>query len=195
MYTTWTLSLLNRVAAAVLVVTLCAGMPLPVVAASAETPLTPEQEASIRDEMQALGQILVGGGKTPREAQLAANAVGICLGAAYTHGLTRTQADTVCGKVLDAFIIQQGTTLYELTPDDQALIATRVVDWTDRLGARLASEELDAVRSTMQACLEGYMRRGESPRDAVERCAMGLLPLLNEPELQQLLVNAAGAVR
>jgi hypothetical protein len=184
---------MTRLAAACLLLLGTATFVLQVSAAEAETPLTPEQEAGIRQEMQALGQLLVGGGKTPQEAQLATNAVGICLGAAYSHGLTRPQADTVCGKVLDAFIIQQGTTLYELTTDDRTWIASRVVAWTEALSALLGPEELDAVRSTMQACLEGYMRRGENRADAVERCAMGVLPLLNEPELRELLVTAATA--
>src|SRR5262245_50955188 len=93
-------------------------------------PLTPSQEASIRDEMAALGPILVSGGKTPDEAKLATHAVGTCIGAAYSYDLTRQQAERVCGLVLDAFIIQPGTTQYALTPDDRAWLASRALGWT-----------------------------------------------------------------
>jgi hypothetical protein len=157
-------------------------------------PLTPTQEASIREEMTALGGMLVGGGKTQQEARLATHAVGTCIGAAYSHDLTRQQADRVCGLVLDAFIIQPGTTFYQLTPDDRAWIATKVLGWTTELNAVLDPDGVTAVRSTMQSCLESQMERGESREDAVGKCAQGLLPLLNMPELRQRLLEVAGTL-
>ena len=157
-------------------------------------PLTPAQEASIREEMTALAPVLVVGGKTQQEAKLATHAVGTCIGAAYSHGLTRQQADRVCGLVLDAFIIQPGATHYELTPDDRAWLATKVLGWTGELSAVLDPDGVDAVRSTMQACLEGHLERGESRGDAVGKCAQGLLPLLNMPELRQRLLDVAGSL-
>ena len=157
-------------------------------------PLTPAQEASIREEMAALGAILVGGGKTQQEAKLAGHAVGTCIGAAYSHGLTRQQADRVCGLVLDAFIIQPGATFYQLTPDDRAWLSTKVLSWTDELSAVLDPDGVGAVQSTMQACLEGHMERGESRGDAVGKCAQGLLPLLNLPELRERLLEVAGTL-
>jgi hypothetical protein len=157
-----------------------------------ETPLTPAQEASIRDEMTGLGQMLVSGGKSPQEAKLAANAVGLCLGAAYGYGLSRAEAEAVCGEVLDAFIIQPGATHYELTPDDRAWISTKILGWSSELSLLLEPDQLAAAQSTMQACLEGYMRRGEERGDAVGRCALGLLPILNRPELRQRLLQSAG---
>ncbi|MGE3273078.1 MAG: hypothetical protein AB7P40_30375, partial [Chloroflexota bacterium] len=147
-----------------------------------DVPLTAEQEAAIRDEMAALAQVLVQGGKTPQEAKLAVNAVGICLGTAFSQGLTRAQAETVCGLVLDAFTIQPGTILYTLTPEDRAWIASRVDLWTSQLAALLEPEQVQAVQSTMQACLEGHMRRGEDREESVKSCALGLMPLLNKPE-------------
>jgi hypothetical protein len=159
-----------------------------------ETPLTPAQETSIRDEMAALVPILVNGGKSPQEAKLAAHAVGICLGAAYGHSLTSDQAETVCGKVLDAFTIQPGTIAYQLTPDDRAWIASNIGGWTGTLGSVLEPDELEAVQSTMQSCLEGEMRRGEDRDGAVKKCAEGLLPLLNRNELRQQLLQAIGAL-
>jgi hypothetical protein len=156
-------------------------------------PLTPAQQASIREEMTALGAMLVGSGKTPDEAKLATNAVGTCIGAAYSHGLTRQQADRVCGLVLDAFIIQQGATYYQLTPDDRAWVSQRVLDWTDELSERLEPGEAGAVTSTMQSCLEGRIERGEPRDDAVVTCAKGLLPLLNMPELRERLLEVASA--
>lgn len=156
-----------------------------------EIPLTPAQEASIREEMTALAGVLMQGGKSPQEAKLAVNAVGICFGAAYSHGLTREQASVICGEVLDAFTIQPGTILYQLTPDDKGWIASRTMIWTSELSALLEPDQLAAVQTTMQACLEGYMRRGEDREGAVRRCALGLMPLLNKPEFQQLVINAA----
>ena len=164
-------------------------------ALAADSKLTPAQEQSIKDEMAVLGKILVDGGKSPQDARLATNAVGICLGAAYSQGLTRAEADKVCGLVLDAYMIPAGSVAYQLTPDDKAWITSRVGMWTEELKAVLSPDELGAVRSTMQACLEGYMRQGKSRGDAVESCAMGLLPLLNEPDLRQRLVTAAGKAR
>ena len=158
-------------------------------------PLTPAQEASIRDEMMALGPLLVSGGKTQEEAKLATHAVGTCIGAAYSYDLTRQQADRVCGLVLDAFIIQPGSTQYALTPDDRAWLETKVLAWTSELSAILEPNQVLAVRSTMQACLEGHMERGEPRDDAVGKCAQGLLPLLNMPELRQRLVEVASAAR
>ena len=156
-----------------------------------ERPLTPEEEAAIRNEMAALHAVLVQGGKAPHEAKLAVNAVGVCFGAAYMHGLTREQATAVCGEVLDAFTIQPGSILYQLTAADRAWIESRVTDWTSELAAILDADELGAVRSTMTACLEGNMRRGETREGAVKRCALGLLPLLNRPGLREFVVNAA----
>jgi hypothetical protein len=157
-----------------------------------EEPLTPAQEAAIRDEMSGLAAMLVNGGKPVDEAKLAANAVGICLGAAYGHGLTRPQAEAVCGEVLDAFIVEAGTIRYELTPEDRAWISGKILGWTGELAALLDPAQIAAVRSTMQACLEGHMKRGEERDDAVRHCALGLLPLLNRPELRQRLIEAAG---
>lgn len=158
-------------------------------------PLTPAQEASIREEMTALAPILVGGGKSPQEAKLATHAVGTCIGAAYSFDLTRQQADAVCGLVLDAFIIQPGTTHYELTPDDRAWLQMKALGWTTELSAVLEPDEVTAVQSTMYACLEGHMERGETRGDAVGRCAQGLLPFLNRPELQQRLLEIAASRR
>ena len=156
-----------------------------------EIPLTPAQEASIREEMTALAGVLMQGGKSPQEAKLAVNAVGLCFGAAYSHGLTRDQASTICGEVLDAFTIQPGTILYQLTPDDRNWIATRTSIWTSELSALLEPDQLAAVQTTMQACLEGNIRRGEDRDGAVRRCALGLLPILNKPEFQQLVIDSA----
>ena len=158
-------------------------------------PLTPAQEASIRDEMMALGPVLVSGGKSQQEAKLATHAVGTCIGAAYSYDLTRQQADRVCGLVLDAFIIQPGATHYELTPDDRAWLATKILSWTSELSALLEPDEVVAVRSTMEVCLESHLERGETRGDAVSKCAQGLLPLLNMPELRQQLLEAASSVR
>jgi hypothetical protein len=154
-------------------------------------PLTPEQEAAIRDEMAALYGVLLQGGKSPQDAKLAVNAVGICFGAAYAHGLTRTQTNAVCGEILDAYTIQPGTILYRLTAEDEAWITSRTTAWTSELAGLLEPEQLAAVRTTMQACLEGNLRAGADRTGAVKRCARGLLPLLNEPELQQLVIDAA----
>jgi hypothetical protein len=158
-------------------------------------PLTAAQEASIREEMMALAPILMSGGKTQQEAKLATHAVGTCIGAAYSYDLTRQQADAVCGLVLDAFIIQPGATFYALTPDDRAWLQTRALGWTTELSAVLEPDEVAAVQSTMYACLEGHMERGESRGGAVGRCAQGLLPFLNRPELQQRLVEIANSQR
>lgn len=156
-----------------------------------EIPLTPAQEASIREEMTALAGVLMQGGKSPQEAKLAVNAVGICFGAAYSHGLTREQASVICGEVLDAFTIQPGTVLYQLTPEDKGWIASRTMIWTSELSALLEPDQLAAVQTTMQACLEGYMRRGEDRDGAVRKCALGLMPILNTPEFQQLVIDSA----
>ena len=158
-------------------------------------PLTPAQEDSIREEMAALAPLLIGGGKTPQEAKLATHAVGTCIGAAYSYDLTRQQAEAVCGLVLDAFIIQPGTTFYQLTPDDRAWLQTRALGWTGELSAVLEPDEATAVQSTMYACLEGHMERGESRGGAVGKCAEGLLPFLNRPELQQRLFEIASSRR
>jgi hypothetical protein len=154
--------------------------------------LTPAQEASIREEMTGLGQMLVAGGKSPQEAKLAANAVGLCLGAAYGYGLSRAEAEAVCGEVLDAYIIQPGATRHDLTADDRAWISAKILGWSSELSLLLEPDQLAAAQSTMQACLEGYMRRGEERGDAVGRCALGLLPILNRPELRQRLLESAG---
>jgi hypothetical protein len=156
------------------------------------TPLTPAQEAAIHDEMSGLAAMLIDGGKPVDEAKLAANAVGICLGAAYGYGLTRDQAEAVCGEVLDAFIVEPGTIRYELTPDDRTWISGKILGWTGELSGLLDPAQLGAVRSTMQACLEGHMKRGEERDDAVRHCALGVLPLLNRPELRQRLLQSAG---
>ena len=140
-------------------------------------PLTPTQEASIRDEMAGLGAVLVSGGKSQQEARLATHAVGTCIGAAYSYELTRQQADRVCGLVLDAFVIQPGATSYQLTPDDRAWVSAKVVSWTDEVAAVLDPDEVEAVSSTMQACLESQLERGENREDSVKKCAKGLLPL------------------
>jgi hypothetical protein len=158
-------------------------------------PLTPAQEASIREEMTALAPILISGGKTPQEAKLATHAVGTCIGAAYSYDLTREQANAVCGLVLDAFIIQPGSTYYQLTPDDRAWLQTRALGWTTELSAVLEPDEVTAVQSTMNACLEGHLERGESRGGAVGRCAEGLLPFLNRPGLQQRLLEIVNAQR
>jgi hypothetical protein len=158
-------------------------------------PLTPEQEASIREEMAALAPLLISGGKSPQEAKLATHAVGTCIGAAYSYDLTRQQADAVCGRVLDAFIIQPGATFYQLTPDDRAWLQERALGWTSELSAILEPDEVTAVQSTMYACLEGHMERGESRGGAVGRCAEGLLPFLNRPELQQRLLEIVNSRR
>lgn len=156
-----------------------------------ESPLTPAQEASIREEMAALAGVLMQGGKSPQEAKLAVNAVGICFGAAYSHGLTREQASVICGEVLDAYTIQPGTILYQLTPDDKQWIASRTTIWTSELSALLEPDQLAAVQTTMQTCLEGYMRRGEDRDGAVRRCALGVMPILNKPEFRELIINSA----
>jgi hypothetical protein len=157
-------------------------------------PLTPAQEAGIRDEMSALAAMLVQGGKTPDEAKLAVNAVGICFGAAYGYDLTHDQAEVVCGEVLGAFIIQPGTTRYDLTPADRAWVAGKIQGWTGELSMVLDPPQIGAVQSTMQACLEGHMKRGEERDESVGRCLMGLLPLLNTPELRQRLLEAVGKI-
>ena len=59
----------------------------------------------------------------------------------------------------------------------------------------LEPDEVSAVQSTMNACLEGHMRRGESRGDAVGKCAQGLLPLLSTPELRQQLLGVASTIR
>lgn len=156
-----------------------------------EVPLTPAQEASIREEMTQLAQWLVAAGKSPQEAKLAANAVGLCLGAAYSRGLTRDQAQAVCGQVLDAFTVQPGTIAYQLTPEDRAWMASSIDTWTAALAGMLSPEELGAVKTTMTACLEGHMKRGEGRAGSVKSCETGLLPLLNRPELVQLLLESA----
>lgn len=169
-----------------------------VVAAQAtieERPLTSAEESAIREEMGTLYGILLQGGKSAQEAKLAVNAVGICLGAGYSHNLTRQQSETVCGEVLDAFTVQPGTVQYTLTPDDRAWIASRTTGWTEELAALLEPDQLMAVRSTMGACLEGHMRRAEGREGSVRACARGLLPLLNKPELQQLLIETANSNR
>ena len=158
-------------------------------------PLTPAQEDSIREEMAALAPLLIGGGKTPQEAKLATHAVGTCIGAAYSYDLTRQQADAVCGLVLDAFIIQPGTTYYLLTPDDRAWLQTRALGWISELSAVLEPDEVTAVQSTMYACLEGQMERGEGRGGAVGKCAEGLLPFLNRAELQQRLLEIVNSRR
>jgi len=158
-------------------------------------PLTPAQEDSIREEMAALAPRLISGGKTPQEAKLATHAVGTCIGAAYSYDLTRQQADTVCGLVLDAFIIQPGTTYYQLTPDDRAWLQTRALGWTGELSAVLEPDEVTAVQSTMYACLEGQMERGEGRGGAIGKCAKGLLPFLNRAELQQRLLEIVSSRR
>jgi hypothetical protein len=155
-------------------------------------PLTAAQEASIRDEMGALAKLLVQGGKTPDEAKLAVNAVGICLGAAYGYDLSKGEADAVCGEVLDAYIIQPGTIRYDLTPADRAWVASKVQDWTSELSLVLDPPQIGAVQTTMQARLEGYMKRGEEREGAVGRCLLGLLPLLNRPEFRQRILEAVG---
>lgn len=157
-----------------------------------EVPLTAAQEQSIRDEMAGLFQVLVSGGTQPQDAKLAVNAVGLCLGAAYGHSLTRDQASAVCGQVLDAFTVQPGTVAYPLTPDDQTWIVNKVGAWTGELGPMLSPDELGAVKTTMGACLEGHMKRGEDREKSVGQCALGLLPLLNRPELRQRLLESAG---
>jgi hypothetical protein len=159
-----------------------------------EQPLTPAQEASIREEMSALADVLMQGGKSPQEAKLAVNAVGVCFRAAYSHGMTRYQAYSVCGEVLDAFTIQKGTTAYALTADDQAWITSRTTAWTSELSGVLEPEALGAVRTTMQSCLDSNMRRGDDRETAVRSCAKGLLPLLNQPELQRFVMDAAANV-
>jgi hypothetical protein len=151
-------------------------------------PLTAAQEASIREEMTALGGVLVSGGASPQEAKLATHAVGTCIGAAYSYGLDRQQADRVCGLVLDAFIIQPGTVSYKLTDDDKAWLSTRIVGWTDELAMFLGPDEVTAVQSTMNACLTGHLERGESRADAVKSCAMGLMPFLDKPGLRDQLM-------
>ena len=59
----------------------------------------------------------------------------------------------------------------------------------------LEPDEATAVQSTMYACLEGHMERGEGRDGAVGKCAQGLLPFLNRHELQQRLVEIAGSQR
>jgi hypothetical protein len=157
-------------------------------------PLTPEQEIGIRDEVSGLAAMLINGGKTPDEAKLAANAVGICLGAAYGYDLSRAEADAVCGEVLDAFIVEPGTVYHALTPDDRAWVSGKMLGWTGELSGLLDPAQLDAARSTMQACLEGHLKRGEERDDSVGHCVLGLLPLLNRPELHQRLLEAAGRI-
>ena len=158
-------------------------------------PLTPAQEASIREEMGALAQVLLSGGKSPQEVKLATHAVGTCIGAAYSYDLTRQQADAVCGLVLDAFIIQPGSTAYLLTSDDRAWLQTKALGWTTELSATLEPDELTAVQSTMYACLEGQMERGESRGGAVGKCAEGLLPFLSRADLQQRLLEVVNSRR
>jgi hypothetical protein len=157
-------------------------------------PLTPDQEAGIREEMQGLALVLVNGGKTPDEAKLATNSVGICLGAAYGYGLTHDQAEAACGEVLDAFTVQPGTTGYTLTPDDHAWVAGQVQGWTGELAAVLDPPLLGAAQSTMQACVEGHLKRAEERDDAVRHCLLGILPLLNRPEFRQRLIDAANTI-
>jgi hypothetical protein len=155
-------------------------------------PLTPAQEASIRDEMTALAGVLVNGGKSPNEAKLAANAVGICLGAAYGYDLARDLAEAVCGEVLDAFMIQPGTTRHDLTPADRAWIADKIQDWTSELSLVLDPPQVMAAQSTMQACLEGHIKRGEEHDESVRSCLLGLGPLLDQPALRRRLLEAVG---
>jgi hypothetical protein len=157
-------------------------------------PLTPEQEASIRSEMSSLAGALVSGGKTPGEAKLAANAVGICLGAAYGYDLSKEQAQAVCGEVLDAYIVQPGTLKHELTPSDRAWVADNVQDWTSAASLVLDPPQVTAVQTTMQACLEGHMKRGEAKDDSVRNCLLGLRPLLDQPALRQRLLEAVGRI-
>jgi hypothetical protein len=157
-------------------------------------PLTPEQEASIRDETTGLAGMLMSGGKSPDEAKLAANAVGICLGAAYGYGLTHDQAEAACGEVLDAYIVQPGTTQYALTPDDRAWVNGKVQGWTSELAAVLDPPQLGAAQTTMQSCIEGHLKRAEPRDDAVRHCLLGILPLLNRPEFRQRLIDAASKI-
>jgi len=164
----------------------------PVPAIPDPKPLTPTQEAGIRDEMSGLAMVLVNGGKTPDEAKLATYSVGTCLGAAYGYGLTHDQAEAVCGEVLDAYIVQPGTTRYDLTPDDQAWVAGKVQGWTVELAAVLDPPQLVAAQSTMQACMEGHIKRGEEREGSGKRCLLGITPLLNRPEFRQMLIDAAG---
>jgi hypothetical protein len=154
--------------------------------------LTPSQEAGIRDEMSGLAATLVQGGKTPDEAKLAVNAVGICLGAAYGYDLSRDLAEAVCGEVLDAYIIQPGTLRHDLTPADRAWVADRIQDWTSELGLVLDPPQILAAQSTMQACLEGHLKRGEERDESVRSCLLGLRPLLDQPALRQRLLQAVG---
>ena len=71
-------------------------------------PLTPTQEAvRIRDEIPGWWGCSSTAARR-RRSKLAANAVGICLGAAYGYGLTHDQAEAACGEVLDAYIVQAG---------------------------------------------------------------------------------------
>jgi hypothetical protein len=155
-------------------------------------PLTPDQEASIREEMTGLAGMLLSGGKTPDEAKLATDAVGICLGAAYGYGLNHDQAEAACGEVLDAYIVQPGTTQYALTPDDRAWVSGTVQGWTSELAAVLDPPQLGAAQTTMQSCIEGHLKRAEEREDAVRHCLLGILPLLNRPEFRQRLIDAAG---
>jgi hypothetical protein len=63
--------------------------------------------------------------------------------------------------------------------------------WTSELSGLVEPDQLVAVQTTMQACLEGNMRRGEDRDGSVRRCALGLMPLLNNPEFQELVINSA----
>jgi hypothetical protein len=69
-----------------------------------------------------------------------------------------------------------------------------MLGWTGELSGLLDPAQLDAARSTMQACLEGHLKRGEERDDSVGHCVLGLLPLLTRPELHQRLLEAAGRI-
>jgi hypothetical protein len=156
-------------------------------------PLTPAQEASIRDEMASLTGVLVSGGATPQDAKLATHAVGTCIGVAYSYDLSRQKAERVCGEVLDAFTIQPGTIAYTLTPDDRVWLASKIDGWTDELSMLLGPDELTAVQSTMNACLTGHLERGESRGEAIGSCAAGLMPFRDVPGLRERLTALSGA--
>lgn len=158
--------------------------------AVSERALTQAEESRVNQTIGALGPVLLRGGLSQQEAGLAMNAVRVCLRMAYANDLSQATGERVCGLVLDAFTVDKGATQYTPTQDDQMWIMTRVVGWTEALKSTLSQDELGAVRSTMAACLEGHMRRGEDRDDILGHCAMGLLPLLNESELRVKLLQA-----
>lgn len=183
------LARMARLALALVALALPLTVPPGAALAQDERPLTSAEEAHVSQTVASLAPYLASAGLSQQEIGLAMNAVGVCLRTALANDLSQGAADQACGIVLDAFTVDRGATAYQLTPDDQAWIAMQLGGWAEALAGRLSQEELDAVRSSMGACLVGHLRRGEGREEALGSCALGLLPLLNQPELRQRLLQ------